>query len=90
MSISSSSFATDDLSGFSSAGGESTGRVVREEEHPESKSSSTTPSCMNDSNGAPTVDVPPVFERIKLPKNLRPGYQWVNPNVREFFSRYRC
>jgi len=90
MSISRSSSATDDLSGFSSAGGESTGRVVREEERPESKSSSATPSCMKYSNGAPTVDAPPIFERIMPPKNLRPGYQWVNPKVREFFSRYRC
>ena len=89
MSISSSSSATDDLSGFSSAGGESTGRVVREEEYLKSKSSSATPSCMKDLNGAPTVDAPPIFERIMPPKNLRPGYQWVNPKVREFFSRYR-
>ena len=89
MSISSSSSVTDDLSGFSSAGGESTGRVVREEEHLESKSSLATPSCMKDSNETPTVDAPPTFERIMPPKNLRPGYQWVNPKVREFFSRYR-
>ena len=85
MSLSSSS-ATDD---FSSAGGESTGRVVREEDHPDSKSSSATPSCMNDSNGAPTVDAPQEFKIIKPWKNLRPGYQWVNPKVREFFSKYR-
>jgi len=45
MSLSSFS-ASDD---FSSASGESTGRVVREEDHPDSKSSSATPSCMNDS-----------------------------------------
>ena len=60
MSLSSSS-GTDECS---SAGGESTGRVVREEVHPESKSSSATPSCMNDSNGAPTVDAPQEFEII--------------------------
>ena len=85
MSLSSFS-ATDDCS---SAGGESTGRVVREEDHPDSKSSSATPSCMNDSNGAPTVDVPQEVEFILPRKNLRPGYQWVNPKVREFFSKYR-
>ena len=77
MSLSSSS-ATDECS---SAGGESTGRVVREEVHPESKSSSATPSCMNDSNGAPTVDVPQEFVFIEPQKNFRPGYQWVNSKV---------
>ncbi|XP_068500122.1 uncharacterized protein [Phaseolus vulgaris] len=85
MSLSSSS-TTDE---FSSAGGESTGRVVREEVPPESKSSSATPSCMNDSSGAPAVDIPQEFEFIVPQKNLRPGYQWVNPKVREYFSKYR-
>jgi len=85
MSLSSSS-ATDECS---SAGGESTGRVVREEVPPESKSSSATPSCMNDSNGAPAVDVPQEFEFIEPQRNFRPGYQWVNSKVREYFSKYR-
>jgi len=64
MSISSSSSATDDLSGFSSAGGESIGRVVRWEENLKSNFASATPSCMKDSNEAPTVDAPQRFERI--------------------------
>ena len=81
MSLSSSS-ATDD---FSSA-------VVNQLAEWFKKkiiSSSATPSCMNDSNGAPTVDGPQEFEIILPRKNLRPGYQWVNPKVREFFSKYR-
>ena len=88
MSISSSTSASDDLSGFSSAGGESTRRVVREEQNLESKSSSATLSCMKDSNGAATVDVPKRLEIISPRKNLCPGYNWVNSKVQEFFSRY--
>jgi len=42
MSISKSSSSSDGLSGFSSASGESTGRVVRGEQDLESKSSSAT------------------------------------------------
>jgi len=57
MSISNSTSASDHMGGFSSAGGEFTGRVVREEQNLESKSSSATLSCMKDSNGAATVDV---------------------------------
>ena len=85
MSLSSFS-ASDD---FSSAGGESTGRVVREEDRQDSKSSSATPSCMNDSNGAPAVDAPQEFGIVLPQRNLRPGYQWVNPKVREYLSKYR-
>jgi len=85
MSLSSLS-ASDDCS---SAGGESTGRVVRAEDHPDSKSSSATPSCMNDSNAAPTVGVSQETDLMSARKNLRPGYQWVNPRVREYFSKYR-
>jgi len=84
--MSHSSFSASD--DFSSAGGESTGRVVRETDHPDSRSSSATPSCMNDSNGVPAIDAPEL--RVVLPRaNLRPGYEWVNPSVREFFSKYR-
>ena len=85
MSLSSFS-ASDD---FSSAGGESTGRVVREEDRQDSKSSSATPSCMNDSNGAPTIDAPQEFGIVLPQRSLRPGYQWVNPKVREYLSKYR-
>ena len=89
MSISSSTSGSDDLSGFSSTAGECTGQAVREEQNLESKSSSATLSCMKDSNGAATFDVPERFEKIALGKRLRPGYNWVNAKVQEFFSRYR-
>ena len=62
---------------------------MREEDRRDSKSSSATPSCMNDSNGASTVDAPQEFGIVLPQKNLRPGYQWVNPKVREYLSKYR-
>ena len=63
--------------------------MVRDEQNLDSKSSSVTLSFMKDSNEATTVGVPQRFERIAPGKNLRPGYNWVNSKVREFFSRYR-
>jgi len=74
MCISNSYYAFDDLSGFSSTGGESTGRVVREEQNIESKSSSATLSCMKDLNEAITIDVVERFEIIYPRNNLLPGY----------------
>jgi len=89
MSISSSVSFYDEFLGFSSAGGESMGRVVRTEENPESKSSSATLSCMKDSNEATIVVVPHRAEGIAPQRTSRPGYNWVNSKVRDFFSRYR-
>jgi len=89
MSILSSVSASDDFTGFSSAGGESTGRVIRAEQKSHSKSSYATLSCMKDSNEATTVVVPHKTERIASQRILCLGYNWVNSKVREFFSRYR-
>ena len=89
MSNSKSSSSSDDLSDFSSAGGESTGRVVRGEQDLESKSSSATLSCMKDSNDVVTTAVAERVRMVSPKKILRPGYNWVNPKVRDFFSRYR-
>ena len=89
MSNSKSSSSSDDLSDFSSAGGESTGRVVQGEQDLESKSSSATLSCMKYSND---VVIATIAERVRMIspiKTLRAGYNWVNPKVRYFFSRYR-
>jgi len=87
--ISISSSVSDEFLGFSSPGGESIGRVVWTQENPESKSSSATLSCMNDSNEATTVLIPHRVERNAPQRTLHPSYNWVNSKVREFFSRYR-
>ena len=70
-------------------GGESTERVIRANQDADSASSSSTLSCMKDSNEA-MIDVETKkAERTITRTNLRLGYNWVNPKVREFFSRYR-
>jgi len=77
MSNPKSSSSSDDLSDFSSAGGESTGRVVRGEQDLESKSSSATLSCMKDSNDAVTTTVAERVRMISPKKTLRRGYNWL-------------
>jgi len=89
MSLSNSVFVSDEFTAFSSAGNESIGRVMEVNQNVDSVSSSATLSCMKDSNEA-AIDVEiegteRAIERI----SLRLGYNWVNPKVREFFSRYR-
>jgi len=89
MSISSSVSISNEFTGFSSVGGESTRRVIRVDRDADSISSSATLSCMKDSNEATTAVVANRAKRIVPKINFCPGYNWVNPKVREFFSRYR-
>jgi len=52
-------------------------------------SSSATLSCMKDSNDASMdVEVEERAERAEGRISLRLDYDWVNPKVREYFSRY--
>jgi len=44
---------------------------------------------MKDSNEAATAVVPHKVERIAPQRTPRPGYNWVNSKVQEFFSLYR-
>jgi len=88
MSISSSVYVSNEFTGFSRASGESTGRVIRADRDPDSISPSATLSCTKDSNEATNAIVANMAERIAPKINPRLGYNWVNPKVREFFSRY--
>jgi len=44
---------------------------------------------LKDSNEAATVTVAERVKVISPRKKLRPGYNWVDSKVRDFFSRYR-
>jgi len=81
MSISNSVSVSDEFMGFSSAGGESTGRVIRDDRDAYSVSSSATLSCTKDSNEA-TTDVEVDRAKRTTPRiNLHLGNIWVNPKV---------
>jgi len=70
-------------------GGESSARVIQTDRNPDSISSPATLSCMKDSNEATAAVVVNRAKRIAPKTNPHPGYNWVNPKVQEFFSRYR-
>jgi len=81
MSISSSVSVSDEFTGFSSAGGKSTGRVIQADRDAYSVSSFATLSCMKDSNEATTDVEAERAERTTPRINLRLSYNWVNPKV---------
>jgi len=82
MFISNSVSVSDEFMGFfSSASGESNGRVIRADQDADSTSSSATLSCMKDSNEAMT-DVETKRAEKTIPRiNHCLGYNWVNPKV---------
>jgi len=81
MSISNFVSISDEFTRFSSAGGESTGRVLGADQQSHTKSSSPTLSCMKDSNEATTDVVPHRTERIASQRTPSLGYNWVNSKV---------
>ena len=90
MSSSSSVSVSSEFTEFSSTSNESTGRVIETNKNANPALSPETVSCLN-SSSKDGVDVE-VEEREEVAEqklSLRRGYEWVNPKVREYFSRYQ-
>ena len=90
MSSSSSVSVSSEFTEFSSTSNESTGRVIESNKNANPALSPETVSCLNSSSkDGVDVEAEEREEMAEQKLSLRRGYEWVNPKVREYFSRYQ-